>query len=123
MHTFLDGSTIFVKAGDGSMHFHREKFVPLGGPDGGDGGRGGSVILRADRGLNTLFPFKRKRRYLAENGQAGGPARMKGRTGKDLYIDVPVGTVVRDAESGEELGDLARHGQELVIVKGGQGGL
>jgi GTPase len=126
VHTFLDEATIFVKAGDGgngAMHFHREKYVPLGGPDGGDGGRGGSVVLRAERGLNTLFPFKRQRRFIGEAGQAGGAAKMKGRMGKDLVVDVPVGTVVRDHESGETLGDLARHSQTITLVKGGRGGL
>jgi GTP-binding protein len=126
VHTFLDEARIFVKGGDGgagAMHFHREKFVPRGGPDGGDGGKGGSVLLRADAGLNTLFPFKRRRRFAAEAGQGGGANRMHGRMSKDLIVDVPVGTVVRDAESGEILGDLRRAGQTLAVARGGQGGL
>lgn len=126
MHTFLDEARIHVAAGhggNGSMHFHREKFVPRGGPDGGDGGNGGSVTLRADRSLNTLFAFQRKRRFAAEPGRAGGQNRMHGRSGKDLEIAVPVGTVVRDGETGEQLGDLARDGQTLVVARGGKGGL
>jgi GTP-binding protein len=105
------------------MHFHREKYVPRGGPDGGDGGKGGSVFLRADAGLNTLFEFKRRRRFAAEPGQSGGANRMHGRAGKDLTVDVPVGTNVRDGESGETLGDLSRPGQVLEVARGGQGGL
>jgi GTP-binding protein len=125
VHTFLDEAQIYVKGGDGgagAMHFRREKYVPLGGPDGGDGGNGGSVTLRADRGLNTLFPFKRRRRFVAESGQIGGPARMHGRNGKDLVVDVPVGTVVRDGD-GALVGDLVEHGQTIAVAKGGKGGL
>jgi GTP-binding protein len=126
MYTFLDQAKIHVQAGNGgsgAMHFHREKYVPRGGPDGGDGGDGGDVILRAERSLNTLFSFRRKRRLAAESGQQGGPSRMHGRKGKDLVVDVPVGTVVRDADTGEESGDLTEHGQTLVVAKGGKGGL
>src|SRR5947209_7326553 len=126
VHTFLDEAKIFVRAGDGgagAMHFRREKFVPLGGPDGGDGGRGGDVILRADRSLNTLFAFRRKRRFSGESGSAGREARMHGRSGHDVVVDVPVGTVVRDSESGEQLGDLTAHGQTLIVARGGKGGL
>lgn len=126
MHTFLDEATIHLRAGNGgngAMHFHREKYVPMGGPDGGDGGTGGDVILRADRSLNTLFRFKRNRRFAAEDGQAGGSNRMRGRSGKNLIIPVPVGTVVREAGSGELLGDLTRDNQMLVVAQGGKGGL
>lgn len=126
MHSFLDRADIVVQAGNGgngAMHFRREKFVPLGGPDGGDGGNGGSLILRAEQGLNTLFAFRRKRRFAAEAGGPGGPARMHGRNGADLTIDVPVGTVVRDTETGEVLGDLLEHGQTLLVARGGKGGL
>src|SRR5947209_10031228 len=97
MHTFLDEARVFVRSGDGgkgSMHFRREKYVPLGGPDGGDGGDGGSVIVQADRGLNTLFTFRRNRRFVAQNGEAGGPSRMHGRNGADTIVEVPVGTVL-----------------------------
>lgn len=126
MNQFLDEAAIFVKAGNGgngAMHFHREKYVPLGGPDGGDGGTGGDVILRANRGLNTLYTFRHKRRFSAQNGQAGGANRMRGRSGQDLVVDVPVGTVVRDAESAEQLGDLTEDNQMLVAARGGKGGL
>jgi GTP-binding protein len=126
MPTFLDEATIYVKAGDGgagSMHFRREKFVPLGGPDGGDGGTGGSVSLRADRGINTLFDFKRRRRFTADSGLPGSEAKMHGRSAKDLVVPVPVGTQVRDHETGELLGDLTEHGQSIEIVRGGKGGL
>jgi GTP-binding protein len=126
VNSFLDEVTIHVQAGDGgagSMHFHREKFVPFGGPDGGDGGTGGDVILRADRELNTLFTFKRRRRFQAEPGQAGGQNKMRGRAGEDLVVPVPVGTVVRDAETGEVIADLARDDQMVVVARGGKGGL
>jgi GTP-binding protein len=124
--TFLDQARIFVTAGDGgagAMHFRHEKYVPLGGPDGGDGGKGGDTILRASPELNTLYVFQRKRRYRAESGQAGGAQRMHGRSGRDVFVDVPVGTVVRDADSNEILGDLSQPGQELRVGRGGKGGL
>jgi GTPase len=126
MHTFLDEARIFVQSGDGgkgAMHFRREKYVPLGGPDGGDGGDGGSVILQADRGLNTLFTFRRNRRFVAQNGEAGGPSRMHGRNGEDTIVKVPIGTVLMDGESGEVLGDLTTDGQSLLVARGGKGGL
>lgn len=126
MNSFLDEATIHVQAGDGgagSMHFHREKFVPFGGPDGGDGGTGGDVILRADRELNTLFSFKRHRRFTAQSGMAGGQNKMRGRAGDDLVVPVPVGTIVRDADTGEILADLAREDQMVVVARGGKGGL
>lgn len=125
MPAFLDEARIHVHAGDGgggAAHFRREKFVPLGGPDGGDGGDGGSIFLRAVPGLNTLFDFKRKRRFTAEPGGPGGAARMHGRNGKDLVIQVPVGTVVRD-DSGALLGDLTQPEQMLQVARGGKGGL
>ncbi len=126
MHTFLDEARVYVRGGNGgkgAMHFHREKYVPLGGPDGGDGGHGGDLLLRADRGLNTLFPFKRRCRFNGEDGQAGGPTRMHGRQGQEMIVDVPIGTIVRDGDSGELLGDLTEHGQTLLICRGGKGGL
>ncbi len=126
MHTFLDEATIHVQAGNGgngSAHFRREKYVPHGGPDGGDGGTGGDVILRADRTINTLFTFKRQRRFKAESGEPGGQNRMTGRGGKDLVVDVPVGTIVRDQETTQILADLKEDNQMLVVARGGKGGL
>jgi GTP-binding protein len=126
MHTFLDEARVFVQSGDGgkgAMHFRREKYVPLGGPDGGDGGQGGSIIFQADRGLNTLFAFRRNRRFVAQSGDTGGPSRMHGRNGEDTVVKVPVGTVLMDGDTGELLGDLTRDGQTLQVARGGRGGL
>jgi GTP-binding protein len=126
MHTFLDEARIFVQSGDGgkgAMHFRREKYVPLGGPDGGDGGEGGSISFQADRGLNTLFIFRRNRRFVAQNGETGGPSRMHGRNGEDTIVKVPIGTVLMDGETGELLGDLTGDGQSLLVARGGKGGL
>jgi len=122
---FIDSAKIFVKAGDGGngvVSFRREKFVPKGGPDGGDGGNGGSVILQADRNLSTLLDFRYKAHYKAEHGRHGQGARKTGLSGKDVLIKVPCGTVVKDAETGELLGDLTQHGETLVVAKGGRGG-
>lgn len=123
--TFIDFARIHVKAGDGgagAVSFRREKFVPKGGPDGGDGGRGGSIILRANAHLNTLLDFHLKQNYKAERGAHGQGANKTGKSGKDIVLHVPVGTLVRDAESGELLGDLAVDKQELVVARGGFGG-
>lgn len=122
---FLDEVEILVrsgKGGDGIVHFHREKYVPRGGPDGGDGGKGGDVILEVDPHLNTLWPFRHKKRFIAEDGRPGGPNNMFGRAGEDLILKVPPGTVVYDAESGLLLGDLTQPGQRLVVCRGGRGG-
>jgi GTP-binding protein len=108
--------------GRGSTSFRREKFVPLGGPDGGDGGHGGSVYLRAAPGINTLADFRIERTYKAEVGEYGSGNDCTGRGGSDLYIPVPIGTVVRDLETQEALGDLTREGQELLVARGGKGG-
>jgi GTPase len=126
VHTFLDEADIHVQGGNGgagAMHFRREKYVPNGGPDGGDGGNGGDVVLRADSSINTLFTFKRRRWFQGEHGEPGGPARMHGRTGKDLVVSVPVGTIVRDTESSEMVADLKADGQTVVVARGGKGGL
>jgi len=123
---FVDEVRIEVTAGrggNGAASFRREKFVPLGGPDGGDGGQGGSVILLGDASLNTLVDFRFKRRFQAERGQDGGGAQCSGRSGLDLELRVPVGTVVHDAGNGEVIGDLTREGQRLVVARGGRGGL
>ncbi|MGC9007319.1 MAG: GTPase ObgE, partial [Sulfurihydrogenibium sp.] len=116
---------IYVKAGDGGngcVAFHREKFVPMGGPSGGDGGKGGDVIIVADSHLQTLMDFKYKRHYKAERGQHGQGGNKKGKDGEDLIIKVPVGTVIKDAETGEILADLVEEGQSFVVAKGGRGG-
>jgi len=123
---FVDEATIRVEAGDGgggSVSFRREKYIPRGGPDGGDGGDGGSVFLVADSGLNTLVDFRHMRRHRAERGQNGMSRNCTGRGGDDLQIRVPVGTRVRDEETGEEIGELLVHGQELLVAKGGFHGI
>jgi GTP-binding protein len=104
------------------VSFRREKFVPFGGPDGGDGGNGGSITLRSREGINTLADFRIVRTFRAQNGQPGGGKDMTGRGGEDAIIDVPVGTIVRDSDTGEVLGDLATAGVELLVAKGGRGG-
>ena len=105
------------------VHFRREKFVPLGGPDGGDGGRGGNVIFEVKVTLNTLSAFRQNEKFAAEPGKKGGGSEMTGRGGKDLIIHVPPGTVIYDAETGALLGDLTTAGQQLMVCKGGRGGL
>ncbi len=110
------------KGGDGMVHFRREKFVPRGGPDGGEGGRGGDVILTVQPTLNTLLAFRHTTRYVAEDGGDGGPNNRHGRSARPLIIPVPPGTIVYDAVTGEVLGDLTEAGQQLVVCKGGRGG-
>ena len=122
---FVDEARLKVQAGDGgrgSASFRREKFVPFGGPDGGDGGFGGSVYLRAIGGTNTLVDFRIERTFRAQSGEQGSGNGCTGRSGQDLYILVPVGTVVRDGETGEQLGDLERLGAEILVARGGKGG-
>lgn len=123
---FIDEAKFFVKAGDGGngcVSFHREKFVPRGGPNGGDGGRGGSVIIRATNSLNSLIDFRYRSHFKAERGVHGKGKDMHGRSGKDCFIDVPVGSVIKNNESGEVIVDLAEDGDSIVIAKGGAGGL
>src|ERR1700757_2751012 len=108
--------------GRGSASFRREKFVPFGGPDGGDGGHGGSVYLRAASGINTLADFRIERTFKAASGEPGGANDCSGRSGADLYVPVPLGTVVRDADTHEELGDLKLDGDALLVARGGKGG-
>ena len=123
---FVDEANITVIAGnggDGSASFRREKFIPFGGPDGGDGGRGGSVYLEGDSGLNTLVDFRHLRKYKAQNGQGGSGRQMTGRSGEDITIRVPLGTIVTNADTGESMGDVTEHKQLLLVAKGGRGGL
>jgi GTP-binding protein len=125
MARFVDQAKIFVKAGDGGsgcVSFRREKYVPRGGPDGGDGGDGGDVILIAHPQIHTLYDFHHQVHFRAENGRPGMGKKMKGRDGEDLLLKVPVGTVVKDAETGEILGDLVKPGERLIVAKGGKGG-
>lgn len=122
---FIDEAKISVasgKGGDGAVHFRREKFVPRGGPDGGDGGRGGDVVLRVKHTLNTLHSFQFNQKFLASPGGNGAKQKMTGRSANTLYIDVPPGTLVYDDDTGELLGDLVERDQELLICKGGRGG-
>lgn len=122
---FLDTAKISVKAGrggDGMVAFRREKYVPDGGPWGGDGGKGGSVIFKVDEGLRTLMDFRYNRKFKAQDGEKGMTKGMHGKGAKDLIVLVPQGTTVRDAETGKILTDLVEHGQEFVIARGGRGG-
>ena len=122
---FIDTAEILVRSGtggNGSVHFRKEKYVPRGGPDGGDGGRGGDVILQVKDTLNTLYFFRHNTRFIANNGKAGAKQKMSGRGAKDLVISVPPGTIVIDKQNGEILGDLTSNGQKLTVCKGGRGG-
>lgn len=123
---FVDYVKIYVKAGDGGrgcVSFRREKYVPRGGPNGGDGGRGGHIIAKATDELNTLLDLRYQREYRAEKGQHGMGKKMHGKNGKDLIIYVPVGTVIKNADTEDILVDLDRQGMETVVAKGGKGGL
>ncbi len=122
---FVDKVKIFVKAGDGGngmVSFRREKYVPKGGPDGGDGGDGGFVILRANPNLSTLLNFKYQRKFVAENGQHGKGKKQAGKSGQDTIIEVPVGTLVKDADTGELIADLDKPGMMVCVARGGKGG-
>ena len=122
---FVDSASIYVQAGDGGkgcVSFRREKFVPKGGPDGGDGGRGGHVWLRTNKQLTTLLDFKYKKKYIAVRGVHGQGARKTGKDGGDVVIDVPCGTIVRNAETQEILADMTGEDQEILIARGGKGG-
>lgn len=125
MNAFYDRAKIFLKAGDGgngAVAFRREKYLPLGGPSGGDGGRGGNIILRAETSLSTLLDFRYRRHYRAERGGHGRGKNQKGKDAPDLILRVPVGTVVKDARAGEIIADLPVPGQEVVVARGGRGG-
>lgn len=122
---FVDKVKIFVrsgKGGDGHVSFRREKYVPNGGPDGGDGGRGGHIIFEVDPGCNTLIHFRHKRHYKAQDGEEGGKKRCHGKDAEDLVIKVPLGTVIREAETNHVIADMHRVGQKEIIFKGGKGG-
>lgn len=122
---FIDRAKIFVKSGDGgngSVSFRREKYVPLGGPDGGDGGKGGDVVLVADPNMTTLLDFTYKRKYAAERGGNGGGSNCFGKHGETLYIKVPMGTIVRDTETNKIMADLSHPNENYVIARGGKGG-
>ncbi len=123
---FADTAKIFVKSGkggDGHVSFRRELYVPAGGPDGGDGGKGGDIIFEVDSGLNTLEDFRHKRKYTAEPGREGGGKRMHGRSGRDLVIRVPEGTILREDESGKIIADMSGENRRLLLLRGGKGGL
>jgi GTP-binding protein len=123
---FVDESSIHVEAGkggDGCMSFRREKYIPFGGPDGGDGGNGGSIFLRGDTNLNTLADFRYTRRFKAENGQPGRGSNCTGKSGEDLIIRVPLGTVVMDEETQEIIGEVLEHDQVMKVAQGGRHGL
>ena len=122
---FVDEATIDVAAGDGGAgcaSFRREKFIPFGGPNGGDGGRGGSVFAVADRNINTLIDYRYARRHIARNGEAGRGSDQFGAAGADIDLRMPVGSIIADAETGAKLVELLEHGQRELIVKGGDGG-
>ena len=121
---FIDNIKIYVKAGDGgngAVSFHREKYVSAGGPDGGDGGRGGNIIFRIDEGANTLLAFRYKRKFVAENGQNGMAGKMHGKSGQDVIITVPQGTLIKDPETGKIIFDMGSD-REFILCKGGRGG-
>lgn len=125
MASFVDKAQISIKGGNGGnglVSFRREKYIPDGGPDGGDGGRGGSIIFKADKNLTTLTDFRYKRSYSAQNGGDGKARNCSGKNGENLYIRVPVGTVIRDAASDKIMADLSEDGQEFIAAKGGNGG-
>ncbi|HLB85295.1 MAG TPA: GTPase ObgE, partial [Steroidobacteraceae bacterium] len=123
---FIDEAKIEVhagKGGDGAATFRREKYIRYGGPNGGDGGRGGSIWARADRNINTLVDYRFARIHRAENGVRGGSQDCNGRAGEDLELRVPVGTVIRDEESAALVADLATDGERALLARGGKGGL
>ena len=123
---FVDYIKIYAtsgKGGQGSMHLHREKFITKGGPDGGDGGRGGHIILRGDKNMWTLFHLKFKSDFRADPGGSGSGSRSTGADGADVYVDVPLGTIVRDADTDEVILEITEHQKEVVLLRGGKGGL
>jgi GTPase len=122
---FVDDATIRVEAGNGgagALSFRREKFVPMGGPNGGDGGEGGSVYLVGDEGLNTLADFRHTRIFRAEHGDKGGGQDRTGHGGSDRFVRIPLGTRIEDADTAEVIGEITKHGQQLLVARGGKGG-
>lgn len=122
---FTDYTKIIIKSGDGgngAISFRREKYVAAGGPDGGDGGKGGNVYFKVDKNKNTLIDFRYNKRYKAENGQNGSGAKCNGKYGEDIYIGVPIGTVIKDAKTGKIIADLSKPDQVELVLKGGNGG-
>lgn len=122
---FIDQAEIYIKAGKGGngiVSFRKEKYVPAGGPDGGDGGRGGSIIAVVDEGMKTLMDFRYKTKYIASNGENGSKKKMSGKNAKDLILRVPPGTLIKDQETGRVIADLTDQGQEAILAKGGKGG-
>lgn len=123
---FTDYVKVFVSSGNGgkgSSHLHREKYVAKGGPDGGDGGRGGHVIIRGNKNLWTLIHFKFEKHFKAGHGQDGGSSRSTGADGKDVYLEVPLGTIVKDAQTNEPLFEITQDGEQKIVLEGGKGGL
>lgn len=123
---FTDYVKVFVSSGNGgkgSSHLHREKYVAKGGPDGGDGGRGGHVIIRGNKNLWTLIHFKFEKHFKAGHGQDGGSSRSTGADGKDAYLEVPLGTIVKDAQTNEPLFEITQDGEQKIVLEGGKGGL
>src|SRR5699024_1539770 len=123
---FADSARIFIKSGkggDGHVSFRRELYVPNGGPDGGDGGRGGDIIFEVDPGLNTLNDFRHIRKYVARAGEEGGKRRCHGADAEDLILKVPEGTIIRDDETGKVIADMSGDNKREIILKGGKGGI
>ena len=122
---FVDEVTIYIESGhggNGCVSFRREKYIPNGGPDGGDGGKGGDVIFVTDPGMNTLYDFRGKKKYIARNGQDGSSKKRFGQKGEDLIIKVPVGTIIREEQTGLIIEDMAEEGMRKTILVGGKGG-
>ena len=122
---FTDYTKIIIKSGDGgngAISFRREKYVAAGGPDGGDGGKGGDVYFVVDKDKNTLIDFRYNKKYKATNGENGSGAKCSGKSGEDIYIGVPIGTVLKDNETGKVIADLSEPGQKELVLKGGRGG-
>ena len=119
---FADRAKIYVrsgKGGDGHVSFRREKYVPAGGPDGGDGGKGGDVIFVVDQGLNTLIDFRNVRKYKAQDGEPGGKRNCRGKDGSDIVLKVPPGTVIKEAASGQVIVDMSGDNRQVTLLKGG----